>query len=67
MFIPDLHSFTTPIDHSVLQQQIVQMRGFFVAAGHYSTMTTYCYISKLCTSTQRADADSSTALQEWAR
>ncbi len=33
MFIPDLHSFTTPIDHSVLQQQIVQNARLFVAAG----------------------------------
>lgn len=33
MFIPDLHSFTTPIDHSQLQEQIIQNARLFVAAG----------------------------------
>lgn len=33
MFIPDLHSFTTPIDHSSLNQQILQAARLFVAAG----------------------------------
>lgn len=33
MFIPDLHSFTTPIDHSQLQEQIIQTARLFVAAG----------------------------------
>ncbi len=33
MFIPDLHSFTTPIDHSKLQQQIFDNLRMFVAAG----------------------------------
>lgn len=33
MFIPDLHSFTTPIDHSKLQQQIIENLRIFVAAG----------------------------------
>lgn len=33
MFIPDLHSFTTPIDHSKLQAQIMQNLRTFVAAG----------------------------------
>lgn len=33
MFIPDLHSFTTPIDHSNLYEQIVQNAKLFVAAG----------------------------------
>ena len=33
MFIPDLHSFTTPIDHSQLYQQILQNARLFVAAG----------------------------------
>lgn len=33
MFIPDLHSFTTPIDHSTLQQQIFDNLRMFVAAG----------------------------------
>src|SRR5690242_20076806 len=33
MFIPDLHSFTTPIDHSSLYSQILQTAKLFVAAG----------------------------------
>ncbi len=33
IFVPDLHSFTTPIDHSKLQEQIVQNLRVFVAAG----------------------------------
>ncbi len=33
MFIPDLHSFTTPIDHSVLYQQILNAARLFAAAG----------------------------------
>lgn len=33
LFIPDLHSFTTPIDHSKLQAQIMQNLRVFVAAG----------------------------------
>ncbi len=33
MFIPDLHSFTTPIDHSVLYKQILHNAHLFVAAG----------------------------------
>lgn len=33
MFIPDLHSFTTPIDHSKLQQQIFDNLRIFVACG----------------------------------
>ncbi len=33
MFIPDLHSFTTPIDHSQLQNQIMSNLKVFVAAG----------------------------------
>lgn len=33
MFIPDLHSFTTPIDHSDLYAQIIQTAKLFVAAG----------------------------------
>lgn len=33
MFIPDLHSFTTPIDHSGLYAQIIQTAKLFVAAG----------------------------------
>jgi tryptophanyl-tRNA synthetase len=33
MFVPDLHSFTTPTDHSQLQQRIMQALRVFVAAG----------------------------------
>lgn len=33
MFVPDLHSFTTPIDHSQLQAQIIQNLRVFAAAG----------------------------------
>jgi tryptophanyl-tRNA synthetase len=33
LFVPDLHSFTTPIDHSQLQSQILHNLKSFVAAG----------------------------------
>ncbi len=33
LFVPDLHSFTTPVDHSQLQAQINQNLRIFVAAG----------------------------------
>lgn len=33
MFIPDLHSFTTPIDHSELQTQILHNARLYAAAG----------------------------------
>ena len=33
MFIPDLHSFTTPIDHSTLYEQILHNARLFVATG----------------------------------
>lgn len=33
LFIPDLHSFTTPIDHSHLNDQILGTARFFAAAG----------------------------------
>lgn len=33
IFVPDLHSFTTPIDHSQLQTQIMQNLRVFAAAG----------------------------------
>jgi len=33
LFVPDLHSFTTPIDHSKLQEQIMHNVRLFVAAG----------------------------------
>lgn len=33
LFVPDLHSFTTPIDHSKLQEQILHNLKLFAAAG----------------------------------
>jgi tryptophanyl-tRNA synthetase len=33
MFIPDLHSFTTPVDHSMLHDQILLTAKLFTAAG----------------------------------
>ncbi|MEO6761309.1 MAG: tryptophan--tRNA ligase [Candidatus Saccharimonadales bacterium] len=33
LFVPDLHSFTTPIDHSLLNNQIMHNLRIFVAAG----------------------------------
>lgn len=33
MFIPDLHSFTTSIDHSKLVSQVTETAKFFIAAG----------------------------------
>lgn len=33
LFIPDLHSFTTPIDHSELQAQVLNNARLYVAAG----------------------------------
>lgn len=33
MFVPDLHSFTTPIDHSQLYQNIINNTRIFLAAG----------------------------------
>ncbi len=33
LFVPDLHSFTTPIDHSQLQSQILHNLRLYVAAG----------------------------------
>jgi tryptophanyl-tRNA synthetase len=33
LFVPDLHSFTTPIDHKQLQEQIMHNLRLFVAAG----------------------------------
>src|ERR1700689_3905815 len=33
LFLPDLHSFTTPIDHSELQKQIMHNLKLFTAAG----------------------------------
>jgi len=33
LFVPDLHSFTTPVDHSRLNEQIMQAVRIFTAAG----------------------------------
>jgi tryptophanyl-tRNA synthetase len=33
LFVPDLHSFTTPIDHSKLSEQILQNLAIYTAAG----------------------------------
>jgi tryptophanyl-tRNA synthetase len=33
MFVPDLHSFTTPTDHSVLYKRTLQNLKYFIAAG----------------------------------
>lgn len=33
MFVPDLHSFTTPIDHSTLYRSTLQNLKYFIAAG----------------------------------
>lgn len=33
LFVPDLHSFTTPVDHNRLQESIMQNLRVFVAAG----------------------------------
>jgi tryptophanyl-tRNA synthetase len=33
LFVPDLHSFTTPVDHTKLNEQIMQNLRVFVAAG----------------------------------
>jgi tryptophanyl-tRNA synthetase len=33
MFVPDLHSFTTPIDHSKLYDQVVKGVKYYIAAG----------------------------------
>ncbi|MDB5161299.1 MAG: trpS [Candidatus Saccharibacteria bacterium] len=33
MFVPDLHSFTTPIDHGTLYQNTIRNLKYFVAAG----------------------------------
>ena len=33
MFVPDLHSFTTPIDHSKLYDQVIKGVKYYIAAG----------------------------------
>jgi tryptophanyl-tRNA synthetase len=44
MFVPDLHSFTTPIDHSKLYRQTIDNLKIFVAAGlDIENQDTYIY------------------------
>lgn len=44
MFVPDLHSFTTPIDHTKLYQQTIDNLRVFVAAGlDINNQDTYIY------------------------
>lgn len=44
MFVPDLHSFTTPVDHSVLYHQTLSNLKYFVAAGlNLDDEDTYLY------------------------
>ncbi len=44
LFVPDLHSFTTPIEHGQLQQQIMHALRVFAAAGlDLSEENTYIY------------------------
>jgi tryptophanyl-tRNA synthetase len=44
MFVPDLHSFTTPIDHSTLYDQTIQNLKMFLAAGlDINQPNTYIY------------------------
>lgn len=44
MFVPDLHSFTTPIDHTKLYRQTIDNLKVFVAAGlNISDSDTYIY------------------------
>lgn len=44
MFVPDLHSFTTPIDHSTLYQKTLQNLKYFIAAGlDINNPDTYIY------------------------
>ena len=33
MFVPDLHSFTTPIDHAALYKQVIKGIKYYIAAG----------------------------------
>jgi len=44
MFVPDLHSFTTPVDHSSLYQNSLNNLKYFVAAGlDINNQDTYIY------------------------
>lgn len=44
MFVPDLHSFTTPIDHGTLYENTIQNVKFFVAAGAVNLKNDHLYI-----------------------
>lgn len=44
MFVPDLHSFTTPINHGELYQNTIQNVKFFVAAGAVNLKNDHLYI-----------------------
>ncbi len=44
MFVPDLHSFTTPIDHTVLYRNTLNNLKYFIAAGlNINDTDTYIY------------------------
>lgn len=44
MFVPDLHSFTTPIDHTTLYRNTLQNIKYFIAAGlNINDENTYIY------------------------
>lgn len=44
MFVPDLHSFTTPIDHDQLYENVLRGLSYFIAAGlDISEPNTYIY------------------------
>lgn len=44
MFVPDLHSFTTPIDHTILYRSTLQNLKYFIAAGlDMSNPNTFIY------------------------
>lgn len=44
MFVPDLHSFTTPIDHETLHANTIQNLKFYVAAGAISVKSEHTII-----------------------
>ena len=44
MFVPDLHSFTTPIDHAILYQSTIRNLKYFIAGGlNINSDSTYIY------------------------
>ena len=44
MFVPDLHSFTTPINHDELYQNTIQNVKFFIAAGAVNLKNDHLYV-----------------------